>query len=340
MGKNKKIHAPLTENLVNPADRSALDEALGQSSSWLSVVNELIPEAPGDGKSSVESSARRANARRAGGASHYPRASHANWRGLAPGLTILYGGRATGKTVNALSLQLEALRDGVYAEYHAVMEPRGLIFSQAVSSVAAQAADAASSASRTKEQEQKQAALNAAQAAHIIPTSYSSWLHQRLQEASSRAVGSEPPVVVIDSLTYTIRHLDETKAALLGSGGKDVTYSGGLSAMDILGALHHTLLAEAYGVVLVGVVNSELLPIAEVLTGAVEGILASRGVGQLVGPSRESARRYAATTINPETVRIALWMLGYAKRPEVGVKASREKARAAQAREILSTDIV
>lgn len=292
------------------ARRSGVEAPLTGIGRALTAVLALFEEERRRGQLSGERETVLANAMTSVRNSHYPRQAKSLWRGIAPGLTVLYGGRATGKSVNAIALQFDAMIEGAYSEYHAVMEPRGLIFSGAAVSSAATADALGATDAKTKQEEMRVAELLSSRQAHIIPTSYSAWLHNQLEAVALRAREGFPPILILDSLTYTIRHLDETKAAIKDSGGKDVTYSGGLSAADILGALHHTLIAEAYGVALIGTVNSELLPIAEVLTGAVEGVLSSRGVGQIVGPSRESGRRHTLVSVSQPAVRAALFTLG------------------------------
>ena len=116
------------------------------------------------------------------------------------------------------------------------------------------------------------------------------------------------PILILDSITYLLKSLQLTKTALKNEAA--TTFKEGLSSGDILGALHHTLLAEQFGVAIIGVVNSQLLPTVGMLGGAVEGEMFSNGAGQLRHVSRGTGRREVSFSLDAESVDYALATLG------------------------------
>jgi hypothetical protein len=199
-----------------------------------------------------------------------------DWIGLyTPGLHLLYGPAGSGKSVNALALAGYLLSTGHYVEYHNVMEPRGAFFNEKgiVNDPAA-------------------AKLNQKRGLREIPKSYSSWLLNDVLPRSRSAVkGTLAPVVILDSITYLIRSLAMTQAALAQKGAPTGTYAGGLQYGDTLGIIHHNQIATYYNTCLIAVVNSDLFPPIADLSGAVEGIMRSVDVGTLTITSRPSGRK-------------------------------------------------
>jgi hypothetical protein len=207
---------------------------------------------------------------------------------LAPGLHLMEGAGKSGKTVNAVSLKIALEASGIPNAYRNVMEPRGMLIG--VQKV-------------TKPVMQGGITVGETQTEH---DNYQTWLQEELSVLNKMKNLSEPhyPVLILDSGTYLIKRLDVTKASL--KDDKGAIYQGGLSYGDILGCLHHCLLAAESEVALVMTINSELLPIVDVLGGAIEGLIKSKGPGKLDVESRDTGRRTMAITLPPSAVRCAI----------------------------------
>lgn len=199
---------------------------------------------------------------------------------LPPGLVLLHGKQRSAKTVNSYALKLQLEAKGYTCEYCNIMEPRGAMFtSKAVSS------------------------MRSEDAAYVIADTYNSWLDKRLDDLvrRNRVVSRDKvPVFIADSITYLIKELAITKAML--DKAKTTTFKEGLGSADILGILQHNAFAAVKGVCLIGTVNSELLPVVKLLSGAAEGIAESVGPGIIEIETRASARQRSALSLDPTYV--------------------------------------
>lgn len=162
---------------------------------------------------------------------------------LARGLYLLDAVAGAGKTLHMRAFATALRLCGYHAEYRAIMEPRG----QYIPTVATPQTDASES---------------------TVPA-WGDYYRDWAQKAASRRVSSSP-VLIADSLTFLLRALPETQAAIKAGGGRG-SFEKGLSAEDTLGTLHHQLRAEEYNVAFVAVLNSTLYPVATMLDGAAEG---------------------------------------------------------------------
>lgn len=148
---------------------------------------------------------------------------------LYPGLYLMWGPRAAGKTLTALALALWLKAQNVRANFQYILEPRSTQVENLLS-------------------------ING----------YNSWLVEKLED-------TQQGVLCIDSLTYTLSHLEEV--AKYAASFTDATYPGGLKPKDVVGALFHDWIARQYGVALIGTLNSDLFPVVKDLEGATEGQL-------------------------------------------------------------------
>jgi hypothetical protein len=227
---------------------------------------------------------------------------------LTPGLHIMKGRAARGKTVTALAWRLQLEAEGHVVAYKNIMEPRGML----VDITPPKEADAAAPAGELPEERAARlAAVNAALGVTESPV-YSVLLGRWMNELTAKAAAagvSTVPVLFCDSLTYLLKALSETQLAL--SLDKGPTFKEGLAYGDILGVLHHTLKAETHGVALVGVVNQDLFPVIDYLQGAAEGRIDVTEPGRITRASRGTGRRDIPVDIDPVYMTYARELLGY-----------------------------
>lgn len=216
-----------------------------------------------------------------------PRVYDAASDALVPGLHILAGPASSGKTVNCRALQIKQLRMGVPCQYGNVLEPRGAWFRPAAATVGVE--DVKTKATHDD--------------AADIEMAYHTWLEARLLGLSRTvAPGGYYPVLFVDSITYSLRSLlSESELKLYASA----TFKGGFSAADAIGALAHSHLAAKYRVALVGVINSELFPVAETLRGAAEALLTSVAPGTYFEVGRQSGRVRRAYELDRQDVALS-----------------------------------
>jgi hypothetical protein len=151
------------------------------------------------------------------------------------------GPKASGKTLTALAIALELLKEGTPCTFRYVMEPRADIVSD------------------------------------FFDKGGAAW-EDYLTDACRSVKGEKGGVVIIDSITYLIARLP--KLVALKEELSTATYQGGLSPRDIMGVLLHDNIARKEGVALIATLNSELFPTVDKLEGACEGqiILTSPGI--------------------------------------------------------------
>lgn len=165
----------------------------------------------------------------------------------APGLHLMYGPGGVGKTRHSLALQSWLLRRGVLAVHLPFMEPRGsrISFGSPI----------------TPEMRAT---------GRIFEISYDEYLVQQLVKVRNAAlVTGHPGVLIVDSLSYTLRALATTVTMRTTFGS--TTFPGGVDSLDIHGCQEHSAMALAYDVVLIGTVNTDLMPTADRLHGSCEG---------------------------------------------------------------------
>lgn len=253
--------------------------------------------------------------------SRLPRTSRLALGRMKPGLHLLYGPAGSGKSVNSLALYVQLLAAGIPVLFDQVMEPRGALFSEDEQPVRARAGELLSVTSDSILREMR---IAAALAPSRIEGFYNEYIRARLLDAadegsryrSEQAAASQasnvPGVLIIDSLTHNISDIRLAAGAPeIEKVRKDVTFTKGLSSSFIRGALIHNLLAEAFGVILIGIVNSSLLPVVADFEGAVEGLVRSEGAGYLIEDSRGTGRKEITTTLPPWAIELALIGLGY-----------------------------
>jgi len=156
---------------------------------------------------------------------------------LNDGLYLMHGGKASGKTVNALALYIDLVRakSQMKARYVYAFEPR---------------------------------------AKQVEPEPFGALkaYDKDMKEFIATCSGG---VLVFDSLTYVLKGLNETPKE------QGATYPGGLQERDFRAIRDHDRLAALHNVALIGIVNSDLLPISEDLEGACEGMIRVMGVGSM-----------------------------------------------------------
>lgn len=127
--------------------------------------------------------------------------------------------------------------------------------------------------------------------------------------AQQRTSAAGSGVLILDSITLGLYRL----GGQLSDGKGEATFKEGLQMRDVLAAFTVNQLATAAGVALIGVVNSELMPIISPLEGAVEGsiVVASREMATI--RDRGASGRKAVELSIPTTFRdAAMKDFGYA----------------------------
>jgi hypothetical protein len=183
---------------------------------------------------------------------------------LTAGLHIMFGPKGSGKTVTARALADYLKGAGCSVSYAYVCEPGAKLSTEL-----------------------------------FAPSVWKQWFTSCLD-----AIAQLPkPILILDSMTYTLAMLPEIVA--LKEYTSQVTYTGGLSPRDILGTLIHDRLCRNAGVAVVATANSDLFPPVEKFEGASEGQLVLRSPGQFSYRNRY-ARQFSTFNIPQDVVQAAL----------------------------------
>lgn len=207
---------------------------------------------------------------------------------FAPGLHLLHGRRGRGKTANLVALQTELILQGNLVRYKAMNEPRApqLIESRALSP-------------------EEKRALGGTYAG-----TYNDWYLGELAQLQEIGAGmTKVPVLIIDGIHFTLASLALTVSAM--ENESDVTYKEGINIRTFLGCLHHSMLAARCGVAVLGVVNEDIMPIADRFDAATEGIISITSLGRFTERSRQTARMGITRTIENQYIEAAFTILGY-----------------------------
>lgn len=220
---------------------------------------------------------------------------------LAPGFHIMQGGPGSGKTVLALAWSLQLRKEGVASSYQSIMEPRGRMLA-----ITQKQTVKDSSKSVAQEAEGQQESSEATEHKHLLYQRFFDYKCYQLKKVSN---GKRVPVLFLDSVTYLVKGLTVTQAAL--EKDKGPTFPEGLSFGDVLGVLHHTLRAMENGVAVVGVINSQLYPVVDKLRGACEGTIIVTSPQEARRNSRATSRMDVPLSIEPWAIKYARALLGY-----------------------------
>lgn len=120
---------------------------------------------------------------------------------------------------------------------------------------------------------------------------------------------------VLDSISLAIRMLPSVGPMAKNLG--DQAYSKGLKPADLVGASVHNSYATALGIVLIATINSEMLPIVNMLKGVAMGIHTIGAPGSFGGDDRTDRVR-KPTQVPYEYMNEAAIALGYGKFKGVG----------------------
>jgi hypothetical protein len=206
---------------------------------------------------------------------------------IVPGFYIVHGPGGRGKSVTMRALELAALAHSVPAAYSPIQEPRGH-FLMATPEVNAQQEDLVATAGNLA----------------AGSTAYTKFLTAGLNVMKATADrGKTTPLWILDSVTFCMTSLDETRAQLKNYSGS--TYVGGLNYADTLGALCHQARAEEASTAVFGVLNDQLYPVASLLAGACEGCIQVIAPGVIDVTSREMGRLSRRITLPDEVMTLA-----------------------------------
>lgn len=209
-----------------------------------------------------------------------PASTHlvAGKHGFATGLYLMYGSRASSKTLSSLGLADELSNSGANCIWGSVMEPRAKHVLDAISVGEDESVD-----------------------------QLRGW--QSILERWLIAAGSKG-YVFADSLTYVLTRLDAFASEEFTRQLGTQTYKEGLTPQIIVACLLTDAMAREHNVCLIGTLNSELFPFVDKLEGATEGRIQIMAPGRLIVRDR-STRKDRPIDVDPKSMNTALDILGY-----------------------------